>query len=417
MPLCAAGSERKPDAPAYLILDASYAAQILPPPVQWLIPYVPFLQPISLSLDTFCSIDPSEVEIPTAVELVALVTRSPYAVAFAAGVKVASILHYFAWYTFCRCSDDEPLPAPDYPSAPADLPIVNPPQFSPPGGYACRTDVISVSCTGSDDFDGDYVAWPLGATSFRMTFQKNNPAYPLIMGIHPFDSEADGSINSLSHRVACDPFNGPITVWGAATSHGDNWGIWDIPIGAGYRAVFRINGPLGSYDDVTSSGVISIEWFCGNDPTTPPTSFNPCVSCPPDPYLQGAIAQILGELSILKLQVDLIQRQAVPFATVDGDLHDGLTGNGEISVQGLVGVRVAIVDSIEGTVSVTDGHPETLHGTGWIRWGDDVGWRERVFLSNEVTLSTPYVASAMTKIGYSLPPGMEIDIVTLEREP
>jgi hypothetical protein len=417
MPLCEFGSERREDAPAYIVLDASYAAQMLPPPVQWLIPYIPFLSPISLSLDTFCSLDPSTVEIPTAAELLALVTRNPYATAFAAGQKVASILHYFAWYTFCRCSDSTPLPAPTYPSAPADLPVVNPPQYSPPGELACRVDVASTSCERTGTTVGEFRAWPTGATSFRITAQIENPTYPVLVGVYYYTDAADGTANVFTSRAVKAPYNGAITWDGTPTLVTANSALYSNVSGGGYRVWMTSNGNVAGYADATSTAQLSIEIYCGNDPTTPPDSFNPCIPCPPDPYLSGQLAIILGELAIMKQQIDLIQRQAVPFATIDGTLHSSLTGAGELSVQGLIGARIAIVDSLAGTVGVTAGEPETLHGTGWIRWGDDVGWLDREFLTSEVTLSTPAAAGAMTRLGYSLPPGVEIDIIELEREP
>lgn len=416
MPLCEFGSERRPDAPAYLVLDASYAASLLPPPVAWLIPYIPYLQPISLSLDDFCSIDPATVEIPTALELLALVARTPYLTAFAAGQKVASIVHYFAWYTFCRCSDGTPLPAPTNPSAPADLPVVNPPQYAPGGANSCRTDVINMAITRDTNYLGPYVAFPTGATQLRQTFLIDNPTYPVICGILPYSDTSDSSANAFTWRIDKEPFNGEINPSILATSSGPNYQIIPITHSTVYRAQFGANGSVGAYTDVPATATLTLEWFCGNDPTSPPGAYNPCIPCPPDPYLSGQLAQILGELAILKSQVDLIQRQAVPFATIDGDSHLGLTGEGEIEVFGLVGVRVGIVDSLAGTVGVTDGHPETLFNTGWIRWGDSAGWQERIFLDSEVTYSTPYAASGLTKIGYSLPPGMEIDIVEVRRE-
>ena len=417
MPVCTAGSERKPEAPLYLHLDPAYASSLLPLGVQWLLPYIPYVEAIDLSLDDFCSIDPPTFEIPTALELLSLVSRTPYATALVAGFKVAQILHYVAWYTFCRCSDGDPLPAPSYPSAPADLPTVNPPSYAPSPGFACRTDVGEVTTTFTS-YLGPYTAWPVGATSYRFTAVVDNPEYAVLFGILPYDADPDTVPNSFNHRGNKLEFNGtfspPAT---GTTSSGSNWWISPVPSGVRYRIQFGPNGSTGTHPEVVSTLRYSIEWFCGNDPTTPPVGYNPCTACPPDPFLQGQLAQLISALAIVREQVDLIQRQAVPFATVDGALHAGLTGEGEISVSSLIGARIGLVDTLEGTVTTYSGHPETLYGTGWIRWGDSAGWRPREFLDSEVTLSYPTNAGSLTKIGYSLPAGAEIDIVELGREP
>jgi len=150
----------------------------------------------------------------------------------------------------------------------------------------------------------------------------------------------------------------------------------------------------------------TINQYCNGQ--TPTSVASQC--CPPDPALGAALSRV-------EQLVTLLQRQVSPFAFIEGDVHSGLTGEGEIAISSLVGVRVDVIDSLPGTVGVTTGHPETLHGAGWVRWGDVNGWRERVYLDTVSVVSTPYAAGAMTKIGYSLPDGAEVDITELEREP
>jgi hypothetical protein len=114
--------------------------------------------------------------------------------------------------------------------------------------------------------------------------------------------------------------------------------------------------------------------------------------------------------------VKLIQRQQVPFAYVQGTDHPGLTGKGEISVQGLWGVKITPSNVPPGT-GVDIGDPDTLWLDSWINWGNADGWSAREFLRSSPYISTPNFAGQYTKIGYSLEPQLTVDLRELVREP
>jgi hypothetical protein len=114
--------------------------------------------------------------------------------------------------------------------------------------------------------------------------------------------------------------------------------------------------------------------------------------------------------------VTLVQRQAVPFAYVPGTAHNGLSGHGELSVSGLLGAKIT-PSAIPSWAGVVSGDPDALWLDSWINWGNADGWTSREFLRASPYVSLPQLAGQFTKIGYSLAPGLTVDLVELLREP
>jgi hypothetical protein len=419
MPVCPGASEIQPGVPTVITLDPTFMGSLLPPSLGWLVPFVPFIPTFTLSLTDFCELDPPEIPTFTTEDFIALVTRERFGLVTAATFKLTQLMHCLAWYRFCRCAD---LSTPDpytAPTAPSDLPSINPPGYvSPTGpvGAPCETSIVSLSVGYSDPdtFSALGVLIPTGATSYRLRANINTANFSAFARL-VFNSDGSSTWTAFGPYVQRAAGDGAYTNNGAVA--GVNYVDAARPSGVGYWAVFlepnNVTGGAG-----TATGTFTIEWYCGtNTPTTPPSTFDPCVACPPDPNMVGLIAQLQTQILGITELLTLVQRQAVPFATIDGDAHVDLDGEGSFAVQGLVGARVTTTGLPAGGFGVTDGEPQTFYGTGWIRWGDDTGWRERTFLDTAVKLSVPYAASAMTRIGWALPPGVEITVVELEREP
>lgn len=149
---------------------------------------------------------------------------------------------------------------------------------------------------------------------------------------------------------------------------------------------------------------LAIQWNCSGG-----TSGFVNVPCPPDPAVLNLLQQIWQLLQ-------LVQRQAVPFSLVHGDTHSALTGSGEITLQGLLGVKV-LPSSIPAAVGRDIGDPDSLWLDSWLRWGNTDGWKQREFLTSSPFVSMPEYAGQWTKLGYTLRPGLTVDIVELKREP
>jgi hypothetical protein len=151
----------------------------------------------------------------------------------------------------------------------------------------------------------------------------------------------------------------------------------------------------------------TVRLYCGTTPTGGGGVVE--VPCPPDPRTLATLNEILRLLT-------LVQRQAVPFAYVRGADHTGLTGHGEISVQGLIGCIVTLT-AFGSNVGSTDGDPLTYFNAGWFNWGDADGFQPRIFINASPQVSFPTSAGQFTRIGYSLEPGVTATITELTREP
>jgi hypothetical protein len=114
--------------------------------------------------------------------------------------------------------------------------------------------------------------------------------------------------------------------------------------------------------------------------------------------------------------VTLIQRQKVPFAYVYGDNHVGISGDGELAVQGLLGVSVDVT-TMPGRTGVVAGTPETLFNLGWITLGTADGWETSRRIDHDGTLMIPQAGSVFTRVGYSIPDDVVVSIRELVREP
>jgi hypothetical protein len=381
----------------------------------WAAVFAAFIPPISLDAAEFCSVDPPALPSMSAGDWLAILAPIHPDKATATAKFQDMVLHY-AWYEFCQCSATttpafpSPLPEPtDLPTSPVgSLPSGPCGAFEGSGSEpaaSCRVGLIGqqgfVGGGGCPATTLTTRPIPTGALSWRLTvdlggnFDPGETAPVRIIWL-------DASAASVGSFFTPFPNNGPSVSTGG------------VP-GTATQFFVDIGGSTGTNYSVA----VRLEFFCATSGSTQ------TACCPPDQIATGMLQQILqavldvqSNVDLLGDSVDLLQRQVAPFAFIDGPTESGLTGEGEITLTTtVVGIRITVIDSLEGTVGVHAGHPETLFGLGWFRWGNGSMWRSREFIDADEIVSTPYVASAMTKIGYSLAPGAEIDITELWREP
>lgn len=173
-----------------------------------------------------------------------------------------------------------------------------------------------------------------------------------------------------------------------------------IPSGAAHVAV-SLECCAGDPDAIADYRIVLSGPNCGGGFALP--------CCPPDESTSALLQQILG-------YVQLIQRQVAPFAYVAGTAHAGLSGHGELTVQGLIGARVTLT-SYGSAVGLVDGDPQTVFDAGWINFGDTSGFEARRFINASPIQFFPAAAGQFTRIGYSLQPGVVATITELVREP
>jgi hypothetical protein len=121
-----------------------------------------------------------------------------------------------------------------------------------------------------------------------------------------------------------------------------------------------------------------------------------------------------GQRQIANL-VQLIQRQHVPFGSIPGMSHTGLTGSGTLSVQGILGLSVTPT-VIPGYLSATMAPVNSYYRLGEISLGTAAGWERRMIVTHNPHLFTG-IDGDITLVGYLFEPGVTATIQELVREP
>lgn len=362
-------------------------------PVAWAVPLAAYLGAITYDLATFCTGEPPTMPTITAADVFNLIAIENPVGHAAAVAKFTDLIGAYAWNSFCECTVVATPAAPAAPAAPTGLPNINPTLPGVPvPSRPCATfqsDQRSISSSTATSILGPFLA-PPGATGFLVTI----------------DHVSGGSSGLTSY----EPQWTSTPVFSGAAAFGGAYGG-----GTAYHSTNFISGasvgrPYGWLTMRVASGTVvgsmRLEYFCGGaSPTSPIANCD----CPPDPVLSAQLQQILD-------LVRLIQRQGVPFAYVPGAAHTGLSGNGSLSVQGLLGVQVDIT-TLPTSYGREAGTPEELFDLGFVTFGTADGHRSSHRIEHDQQLVVPAAAGLYTTLGYTLRPGVVVTVLELLREP
>jgi hypothetical protein len=217
---------------------------------------------------------------------------------------------------------------------------------------------------------------------------------PQVTAIDSYPADLTASISFAAGAYAWLQF------WAAA----DPGGTWD-----------------GLFDWVLTftgcSGAAPIPYTSPPNPTQP-TDFpvSPTLACSTSQDVCTALQTLSLKLDWMRAQVDLIQRQDVPFAYILGPTNAGLTGDGDVSVQGILGLSV-LLTTVPSTWGETADVPRRLiPKAGALQFMTTEGYTDEVQLhyDHELILGVPAVA---TSVHYTLRPGIVASLTTLMREP
>jgi len=391
--VCGGGtSGPKPGTEISVAVGAAYLAQLLElAEIPWLWPVIPLLVIPPIVVGQFCSSDPPALPTFTQAEATALTQLDVGSAAFQSGLpKAVDLALYYAWYDNCRCTSGTLTPPTTNVTPPNGTTVTLTP--TPQASSPCySTNFFSDMPSGFNN-DGVLVtqqAMPVGASQvvFQYSWSVSTPgtltgtwhAYPVVNG----QFRTDLATTNIQYQ-------------GNATQGTQTFAL---PVGTtAMRYVAAMSSGTGD-----SALNVQESYYCGG---AGPGTQTPC--CPPDATTQSTLSAILN-------MVTLIQRQAVPFAYVDGATHANLSGTGVLNVTSLLGVKV-LPHSIPPDVGTDPGDPNTYWLDSWINWGNADGFLPRENLRTSPHLSMPPLAGQFTQIGYTLRPGLTVDIVELVRE-
>ncbi len=122
-----------------------------------------------------------------------------------------------------------------------------------------------------------------------------------------------------------------------------------------------------------------------------------------------------AQIAYIRSDVQLIQRQDVPFSYVLGTEHSGLTGAGDFAVSDILGLSVEFT-TIPSEYPHTTSDPPTYFDLGNISVGTAQGW-ERSYQATKSPFLVLAVSGAVTLVGYTFRTGIVATIHELVREP
>lgn len=345
---------------------------------------------LSYQTTTFCAEDPPTLPTLDATDvtnLLAVLGGSPPDTTTIA--KLDQLIGYYAWFKLCQCSSTT-TPAPTGSTWPTGVGTNT--NVTNPIAQACAHNNQPSSIFGTTPkidtvFGPTFVTLPSGATTFQLQLFDVGIDQNVIVNT-VFFNETGGQLANINNGVLLVGQPGIV-----ATNA--------VPVGT-----VKINVQLSWSGTMSSAARYTwiADAFCGQNPFQ---ILQNC--CPPDTYSQALLQKIAN-------MVELIQRQQVPFGYVHGPTHSGLTATGELPIADLIGVQVAPA-SIPNYAGVVVGDPDSLWLDSWIRWGNADGWTQREFLTSAPFVSLPNFGGQYTKIGYTLAPGLTVDITELVREP
>jgi len=389
--LCGGGtSGPKPGFPSVVDYSVSLIAEILAARgMKWIIPILPLINVNAISVATFCASDPPALPTVTTAEAEAVLGLQ-FGTDFDNGIaKFRDIILRTIWYDLCDCTSGS-LTTYAPPTIPTDTPIYQPPVPAPvtPCSTAAITPFTRSSggptfsgfvTNGSDlgkDFSIGVVTITVAASTgtFNVTTEIRQQTADASLTGHTFTFTS--GVGTITRTIAFDPV----------------YPIWAV----------YLTGLAGTGNRIVS---VSAVYYCGGQ--VPGGTITPC--CPPDEATQASLDLILR-------MVTLIQRQNAPFAYVYGANHTGLTGDGELAVNGLLGVSVDVTTTPT-RIGLRPGTPESIWDVGEVTLGTDDGWTTTRRIDHDGSLILPPMGGVYTRVGYTLTPGVTVAIRELVREP
>jgi hypothetical protein len=130
--------------------------------------------------------------------------------------------------------------------------------------------------------------------------------------------------------------------------------------------------------------------------------------------LMRQLAAMNAQVSYIRRDVQLIQRQKVPFAYVLGGLHTGLVGAGTFVVQGVLGFAVQTT-TMPAYLSSDMAPTQSWFKLGEVSWGTPDGWQARRIVTHNPHLFMD-VDGDVTLFAYNFEPGVVANVQELVRE-
>jgi hypothetical protein len=150
-------------------------------------------------------------------------------------------------------------------------------------------------------------------------------------------------------------------------------------------------------------------------PAIPTFPCDPADLCASIAAIRQAVFALTVAFAETKELVTLLQRYSLPFAYAPGALHFTLSGEGSFAISRLLGFKVDVTTRPPGK-PVLPGNPDYLWDVGWLSVSDGGGMLQEQRITRDSMTWLPKACQEATLLGYSLNPGVVIDIRELQAE-
>lgn len=393
---CANGASVKSglDPNQQILVDRYLWEQVTGSPSSWLDPILEALVPTTIKLSDLCAANLSDPPLPDLVTIAAAFARDPISLASVLS-WVRQKLEYSQFATGCVCNAGS--------------------------GTSNCTQTISGSYTASGNM-ADWktlsnfppLQWATQITDVSFSFSGGNAQVQVLT-----ENAPGGTVTVLNDTGGFVPPGTYNHAFNVTPSAPDN-----IP-----SANQTVNGQIAFFTKAQSSAVtvtwsMTVNGQCSQT-TTPPTSptqptqppqltLPPSWACSSTGDLCTRLQQISEKIDWMFSQVNLIQRQIVPFAYVPG-VTVSVSGNGSLAVSGILGLSLSLTDTRSGITNFPD-NPTTIIDLGWLTTSTSDGNEEALPIrrTNQLFLG---ISPAVTSVRWALPVGVSGTLKTLLREP
>ena len=353
----------------------------------WALEVVPLLVIPPILVSAFCATDPPSIPTFTSAEANALLQVQLGSDFVSGTAKMVQLIQHLAWYDLCDCTSGTLTALPAAPAAPSGTYVVSQP--SAPSTSPCDAGQMFTSIGGGNvQLHISTAGSATGAaTSVLMHFQITPTSGTGSIALRMQFRDQNNAQLSLS----------PTTTWTGGAF--DQQAIFSVPA----NTVFY-------YLDVVTTGslvgslLLNVDIYCGY--TNPTGTQDPC--CPPDPTTQAQLN------AILKL-VTMLQRQLIPFGSIAGAAHSGLSAQGSFSIPRLLGIRIDLT-TIPGNYGTSLDSPTYHFDMGWVSVSTPDGFIDERRITRSTQAWYPRIMTDATLVGYSFSPGVVATITEIEAE-
>jgi Domain of unknown function (DUF4082) len=421
MPQCTNGSQPQASAPAFFTFTESDLATFAPPILGFVTYALMGIPTGPIQTSDFCSTEPS-TDLPTAADYAKL-AFPPLAFLTGSYGRFGNQVRSDKFAQLCQCT-----PAQGQPSSICTSTWPTNHVFTDQGGAGSNFEIGTRFTSKVAQTLTTVRIWQTNApSSIALTLWDANGTHLFGMNVTPVgqNSATDVTLTTPQNLLANHDYVLSICLAQGFPNLADTTNTPPSDAFIGYVSHTFATG-CGNFPSGASGGWGPVQpLICQpGTPYNPPPALTPPAGWVPAPAaptcgttqdICNNLQTITNKLLTIETMVNLIQRQKVPFGYILGTASSGLTGNGTLVVQGIIGALVTLT-----TIPIQWGQTSDVPARSIPKYGeisfatiDGLTEPQQIHYSSQIFLGEGFA----TKINYTLRPGLVATITPITREP